>query len=68
MTLDAQILKAHDHGDKSALVDLYSQAADQAADVDAACFYLTHAYVFALETAHPATQTLFDRLREHRRV
>ena len=68
MTLDAQLLDAHARGDQTALVTLYARAADEAADVDSACFYLTHAYIFALELNHPDQQDLHDRLRGHGRV
>lgn len=66
--LDNRLLTAHARNDKQALVTLYTQAADQAADIDAACFYLTHAYIFALETGAPAASALYDRLRQHGRV
>jgi hypothetical protein len=52
MRLNKALLIAHDTGDRAALVQLYQQAGEQheaAGDIDAACFYLTHAYVFALE-------------------
>jgi len=68
MTLDAQLLAAHAQDDKQALVRLYTQAADATADVDAACFYLTHAYVFALEIHDPARDALHGRLAAHGRV
>lgn len=68
MTLDAQFLAAHAADDKATLVDLYTQAADQADTLDAACFYLTHAYVFALEINAPTTADLFARLRAHGRA
>ncbi len=66
--LDAQLLAAHAAGDHWGLVDLYAQAADQANDVDAACFYLTHAYIFALEQNHPACNALYQRLLAEGRV
>lgn len=47
--LDAQLHAAHAAGDAPALVTLYARAATQTADTDQAAFYLTHAYVFALE-------------------
>jgi len=62
MDLDAQLLAAHDAHDTTALIRLYQQAADQAATVDAACFYLTHAYVFALETDHADVDQIRARL------
>lgn len=60
--LDAQLLVAHDAGEAQELVRLYLAAADQAADADAAAFYLTHAYVFALESDDPRAETLHQRL------
>lgn len=65
--LDAQLLAAHDTNDAVAMVELYTQAADQSDDIDAACFYLTHAYVFALELGDPAAQILRARLAGHGR-
>jgi hypothetical protein len=50
--LHAALLRAHLHGDLTDLVTLYSEAGKQALDagrIDAACFYLTHARVFAME-------------------
>ena len=61
--LDAQLLRAHAADDRRALVTLYSRAADGAPDTDAACFYLTHAYVFALETGAPEAPALHARLK-----
>ncbi|WP_050930001.1 hypothetical protein [Aestuariivita boseongensis] len=60
--LDAQLLAAHEACDAPALIRLYQRAADQAATLDAACFYLTHAYVFALEAAHPDVEAIRARL------
>ncbi|HSG55812.1 MAG TPA: hypothetical protein VLA45_10165 [Paracoccaceae bacterium] len=61
-------MAAHARDDRAALVALYTDAADQAADTDAACFFLTHAYVFALEQGDPASDTLFHRLKAHGRA
>jgi len=50
--LDARLLAAHSAGDWPALVALYTEAADMVqagSDSEAECFYLTHAYVFALQ-------------------
>lgn len=66
--LNDRLLHAHAAGDNRALVPLYTEAADRANDIDAACFYLTHAYIFALEQGHPATKSLHTRLAEHGRV
>lgn len=60
--LNAQLLAAHEAGDAPALIRLYQIAADQAPDLDAACFYLTHAYVFALEHGHADAETIRRRL------
>ncbi|MEM1299564.1 MAG: hypothetical protein AAGH68_09820 [Pseudomonadota bacterium] len=65
--LDAALLDAHEADDREQLVRLYMQAADQANDVDAECFYLTHAYVFALQTGAPEAGALHARLKAHGR-
>ena len=65
--LDARLLAAHRALDKHGLVRLYTEAADRredAGDIDAACFYLTHAYVFALDTGRPEAADLHQRLKE----
>jgi hypothetical protein len=66
--IDNALRAAHAADDRVALVTLYADAADAADTVDAACFYLTHAYIFALETAHPAIAQLHARLKAHGRV
>lgn len=68
MTLDEALLDAHARDDRAALVTLYSRAAEATDEVDATCFFLTQAYVFALETGHAATQPLHDRLKAFGRV
>lgn len=62
-TLDQLLLNAHERGDKSALVSLYAQAADQAATDEARYFYMTHAFIFALDTGHASAEGLRDKLR-----
>lgn len=66
--LNAALLDAHARGDKHALVILYETAANIAADTDATCFFLTQAYVFALDVNHPSREPLFDQLKRHGRV
>lgn len=66
-TLDHQLLEAHSANDTAALVTLYAQAADQTDDINVACFYLTHAYVFALERGDKAAGALRVRLAAHGR-
>lgn len=64
--LDTALIAAHEARAASDLVGLYTAAADRAEAedrVDAACFYLTHAYVFALEAGHPAADVLHARLK-----
>lgn len=51
--LDDRLLAAHLAQDHAALVALYTEAAAAADSPDAAGFYLTHAYVYALELDHP---------------
>lgn len=62
--LDAQLLAAHDAGDSGRLIDLYTQAASEAVLETAQGFYLTHAYVFALETGDPRADMLRQTLVE----
>ena len=63
MSLDAALIAAHARGDTAALVGLYTTAAKAAPSEDAACFYLTQAWVFALDCGDPAAEGLCARLR-----
>lgn len=65
--LDAKMIRAHEAGDRRALIDLYAEAANLVNDLDASCFYLTHAYVFALEAGAVEAQALNARLKAHGR-
>ena len=65
--LDAQILAAHARRDFDALATLYEQAADRAASVDAECFFLTYAYVFALDAGATGAPRLHARLKAYGR-
>lgn len=60
--LDARLIKAHEKGDRPALVALYQEAAQAAPTKDAAAFYMTHAYVFALEAGLDIAPALRDWL------
>ena len=60
--LDRALLAAHAAHDKHRLVALYTEAAERANSLDAACFFLTHAYVFALDAGHPMAEDLHRRL------
>ena len=66
--LDDRLLAAHSAGDQWVLVRLYAEAADQANGIDAACFYLTQAYIYGLELAHPSVPDLYARLDAEGRV
>ncbi len=69
--LDQALLAAHATQDTAALVRLYTIAGDQAErdqDIDAACFYLTQAFVYALEAGAPEAQTLNKRLADRNRA
>ena len=64
--LDARLLEAHAMRDQLALVGLYSEAGDAAeaaGNSDAACFYLTHAFVFALDEGDARSAYLHARLK-----
>jgi hypothetical protein len=68
--LDQQLLDAHATNDASAMIALYTRAADlceASGDIDAMCFYLTHAFVFALESGAPERDVLQERLWKHGR-
>ena len=62
--LDAALLAAHAADDRPALIALYTSASDAAAEPVARSFYLTHAYVFALEAGDMRAQALKARLVE----
>jgi hypothetical protein len=59
--LDAALLAAHAKGDRATLIGLYAEAAE-AARGTAAAFYLTHAFVFALEAGDARAPVLKARL------
>jgi len=68
--LEGPLLAAHEHNDGAELVRLYTAAADlseAAGNLDAACFYLTHAFVFALQEGDAASDALQVRLWTHGR-
>lgn len=68
--LDRKLIEAHRRGDGDALTLLYRQAGDlaeRAGDIDRACFYYVHAYVFALEAGHGAAAAIRARLRHYGR-
>ena len=70
--LQRELLKAHDKQDYARLADLYTKAANQleaSHDIDAACFYWTHALVFALDAGiDEATAILSQKLTTYGRL
>ena len=62
--LEEQILAAHAAGDRHALARLYTDAADRVAGQEAEGFFLTHAYIFALEAGAAQAPALRARLVE----
>ncbi|MCH2066131.1 hypothetical protein [Shimia sp.] len=61
--LEAHLLAAHSEGEKHALITLYEEAATAAKTPEAEGFFLTQAYVYALETGHPKSADLHRRLK-----
>lgn len=67
--LDAALLVAHEAKDNAMLVRLYRQAGEDALADDEVqgCFYLTHAYVFALEAGFDEAAEIHAILVAHGR-
>ncbi len=61
--LEGALLAAHAADNQTALVSLYKAAADAVKDTSAEGFFLTQAYVFALESNHPDSRHLHNRLK-----
>lgn len=60
--LQTRLLKAHAQDDRLALVGLYEEAAETAREIGARCFFLTHAYVFALDAGDKRALALREAL------
>lgn len=63
--LDGALIDAHSRDDNEALIALYEQAGfarEKCGDERGACFYFTHAYVFALEQGAPQADQIKARL------
>ncbi|MFA8384345.1 MAG: hypothetical protein ACEPO2_01875 [Pelagibaca sp.] len=60
--LDQALLDAHARSDIRSLIRLYHEAAKTAQDEQATGFFLTHAYVFALEAGDDRAADLKDAL------
>lgn len=66
--LDARLLAAHARDDKAALIALYAEAGAGAPEDVARAFYLTHAFVFALEAGDVRAQELRQSLKDMGRI
>ncbi|MEM9319110.1 MAG: hypothetical protein AAGA70_08895 [Pseudomonadota bacterium] len=60
--LQRALIAAHEDGDRAVLSALYTRAADAAETPEEAAFFLTHAYVFALDAGSKAAPELRARL------
>ena len=63
--LQSRLLAAHKAGDMAALVTLHTEAGENCAtegNIDAAAFYLTHAYIYALDLGDARAGALHARL------
>lgn len=69
--LQRDMLQAHERNDLGALPPLYLAAArlrESQGDIDAACFFYTHAYVYALDCGdREIADTARNLLRSHGR-
>jgi len=68
--LEAMLLAAHVADDRASLAKGYAQAADfaeMAGEVDRACFFLTQAWIFALDVGAAEADALKARLVAHGR-
>ncbi|MEX3007412.1 hypothetical protein [Hoeflea sp. TYP-13] len=64
--LDAALIAAHREENGRRIAELYLEAgelAEQAGDTEQACFYLVHAYVFALQEGMELASDLHARLK-----
>ncbi len=66
--LNEKLLAAHEREDTHALIGLYETAADQSNDFTERSFFLTHAFVYALEKGDCQADLLHGRLREMGRI
>ncbi|WP_438991892.1 hypothetical protein [Lentibacter sp.] len=66
--LQSRLLVAHEKDDRAGLIGLYTEAADRANDLIERSFFLTHAFVFALEAGDLRAPLLRERLREMGRI
>ncbi|MCY3982548.1 MAG: hypothetical protein OXE85_01375 [Roseovarius sp.] len=65
--LNSKILAAHCEKDIHSLIRLYIEASKTTGNHDEECFFLTNAYICALETGSSETKFLHDQLRKYGR-
>lgn len=61
--LDARLLAAHAQDNADALITLYTEASEQAPEEVARAFFLTHAFIYALEAGDARASDLHTRLQ-----
>lgn len=69
--LERRLLAAHAAADKVSLVTLYREAGDlaeAAGDLERACFFMTQAWIFALDAGDERAGQLRARLARHGRM
>lgn len=69
--LQERLVAAHEGDDLAPLISLYREAADLAeldGDRDRAAFFMTHAWIFALEVGSADAVLCADQLREWGRL
>lgn len=64
MNLNADILAAHAAQDKVALVGLYAQASERVTNQSECAFFLTQAYIFALDAGDKRAKGFAKRLSD----
>ena len=65
--LNARILAAHDVNDIHSLTQLYIEASKRTKNDDEECFFLTNAYICALEAGSCETRFLHAQLKKYGR-
>ena len=68
--LNEKVLQAHEDGDRSTLVDVYDMLGQEElaqGQVTSACFLLTQAYVYALESDDSRAPKIHKILKSHGR-
>jgi hypothetical protein len=70
MSLDQELLAAHEAKDSHKLAEIYGEHgfARLAENEDEGCFYLSFAYVFALEACHALLEKIETTLKTHKRL